>query len=417
MRYPTQQPSCTGAAASQTLNKTCVSSQIPLNCSHYGIGVTACPTKMLTMPFCVASTPSHRRFLQESWPLSVFDHQAGFDPTTVNLHLGHAVLLMKLKTFKTLATKMLLISDFTAQIGDPTGKNSTRPPLTPEAVLENAQTYTAQVFKILGPKTKVMYNSTWMKNLSATDLIRLAASQTVARMLERDDFQKRYKSGQPIAIHEFLYPLLQGYDSVQLRADIELGGTDQTFNLLMGRALQKAHQQPQQTIITLPLLEGLDGVKKMSKSLGNTIDLTDTPEDMFGKIMSISDTLMWRYFDLLSTRHADAIITLKNDVKQGKNPVTSRSCWPKKWWHAFTAAKMPMLPNRFSCPFCPGYFTKDLPTETLNVSYSSIPLANVLRDSGLVSGTLKHIACSNNAAKSMGENHPQSTHASRRQTN
>lgn len=333
--------------------------------------------------------------------------KAGFDPTAVNLHLGHAVLLMKLKTFQDLGHQVcFLIGDFTAQIGDPTGKNSTRPPLTPEAVLENAQTYTAQVFKILDPKkTKVMYNSTWMKNLSATDLIRLAASQTVARMLERDDFQKRYKSGQPIAIHEFLYPLLQGYDSVKLRADIELGGTDQTFNLLMGRALQKAHQQPQQTIITLPLLEGLDGVKKMSKSLGNTIDLTDTPEDMFGKIMSISDTLMWRYFDLLSTRHADAIITLKNDVAQGKNPRDIKIMLAKEVVARFHSSEDANAAEQgFHARFAQGILPKDLPTETLNISDSSIPLANVLRDSGLVSSTSEaHRMLKQHAVKIDGE--------------
>ncbi len=228
--------------------------------------------------------------------------KAGFDPTAPDLHLGHTVLLNKLRQFQELGhTALFLIGDFTGMIGDPTGKNATRPPLSREDVARNAVSYTDQVFKILDPgRTEVMFNSTWMDAFSAADLIRLAATHTVARMLERDDFGRRYRSNQPIAIHEFLYPLLQGYDSVAMRADIELGGTDQKFNLLMGRELQKHFGQPPQCVLTMPLLEGLDGVNKMSKSLGNYVGITESPDQIFGKLMSISDDLMWRYFELLS---------------------------------------------------------------------------------------------------------------------
>jgi len=248
--------------------------------------------------------------------------KAGFDPTAPDLHLGHTVLINKLKQFQDMGHDILfLIGDFTGMIGDPTGKNITRKPLSKEQVLENAKSYQEQVFKILDEeKTEIVFNSAWMNELSPADLITLASKQTVARMLERDDFSKRYSSGQPIAIHEFLYPLIQGYDSVALKADVELGGTDQKFNLLMGRELQKIYGQDQQTVITVPILEGLDGVQKMSKSLGNYIGVFDTPDDMFGKIMSVSDELMWRYFELLSFRPLSEIDAFKNDVDNGANP-------------------------------------------------------------------------------------------------
>lgn len=250
--------------------------------------------------------------------------KAGFDPTAPDLHLGHSVLLTKLRQLQELGHQVIfLIGDFTAMIGDPTGKNATRPPLTREQIAANAQTYRAQVFKVLREdRTEIVFNSSWMDKLDAAALIRLAATHTVARMIERDDFAKRYKSNQPIAIHEFLYPLLQGYDSVELKADLELGGTDQKFNLLMGRELQKHFGQPPQCILTMPLLEGLDGVQKMSKSLGNYIAITDSPGEMFGKLMSISDDLMWRYFDLLSlNKSRRQLITMREEALRGiRNP-------------------------------------------------------------------------------------------------
>jgi tyrosyl-tRNA synthetase len=248
--------------------------------------------------------------------------KAGFDPTAPDLHLGHTVLINKLRQFQDLGHEVLfLIGDFTGMIGDPTGKNSTRPPLSRDEVIENARTYENQIYKILDPeKTLVMFNSSWMGEMRATELIQLAATHTVARMLERDDFSKRYKSGQPIAIHEFLYPLIQGYDSVAMRADVELGGTDQKFNLLVGRELQKLKGQAPQVVITMPLLEGTDGVNKMSKSLGNYIGIDEPPDEMFGKLMSISDTLMWRYFDLLSFKQPEVIAVMKRSVDEGANP-------------------------------------------------------------------------------------------------
>ena len=248
--------------------------------------------------------------------------KAGFDPTAPDLHLGHTVLINKLRQFQDLGPEILfLIGDFTGMIGDPTGKSATRPPLSRDEVIENARTYEEQIFRILDPtKTLVMFNSSWMGEMDAAGLIQLAARHTVARMLERDDFSKRYRSGQPIAIHEFLYPLIQGYDSVAIRADVELGGTDQKFNLLVGRQLQQAHGQEPQVVVTMPILEGLDGVQKMSKSLGNYIGINDPPDDMFGKLMSISDDLMWRYFELLSFRPMAEIDGLKRAVGQGRNP-------------------------------------------------------------------------------------------------
>ncbi|MGA9470795.1 MAG: tyrosine--tRNA ligase [Candidatus Macondimonas sp.] len=248
--------------------------------------------------------------------------KAGFDPTAPDLHLGHTVLLNKMRQFQELGHHVIfLIGDFTGRIGDPTGKNITRKPLSAEDIQRNAQTYAEQVFRILDPdRTEVVFNSQWMGAMGAADLIQIAAHQTVARMLERDDFGKRYAAGQPIAIHEFLYPLIQGYDSVALRADVELGGTDQTFNLLMGRQLQQAYGQKPQVVLTLPLLEGLDGVQKMSKSLGNTIGIQDAPEEMFGKLMSISDELMWRYYDLLSACTTGWIQSRRAAVAGGANP-------------------------------------------------------------------------------------------------
>ncbi|MGB5339583.1 MAG: tyrosine--tRNA ligase, partial [Gammaproteobacteria bacterium] len=248
--------------------------------------------------------------------------KAGFDPTAPDLHLGHTVLINKLRQFQDLGHEVLfLIGDFTGMIGDPTGKNVTRKPLTRDDVLENAATYEHQIFKILDPeKTTVMFNSQWMGEMSAADLIQVAAKHTVARMLERDDFSKRYAANQPIAIHEFLYPLIQGYDSVAMKADVELGGTDQKFNLLVGRELQKHYGQKPQVILTMPILEGLDGVQKMSKSLDNYIGINEPPGEMFGKIMSISDDLMWRWFELLSFRGLDEIEGLKRQVADGTNP-------------------------------------------------------------------------------------------------
>jgi len=248
--------------------------------------------------------------------------KAGFDPTAPDLHLGHTVLINKMRQFQEFGHEvMFLIGDFTGMIGDPTGKNTTRPALTREDVLQNARTYEAQIFKILDrEKTRVMFNSSWMGAMDAAQLIQLAARHTVARMLERDDFNKRYAAGQPIAIHEFLYPLVQGYDSVAMSADVELGGTDQKFNLLVGRQLQQSYGQKPQIVLTMPLLEGLDGVQKMSKSLGNYIGIAELPRDIFGKLMSISDQLMWRYFELLSFRPASEIARLRSEVAEGRNP-------------------------------------------------------------------------------------------------
>lgn len=258
-----------------------------------------------------------KKKLSKGTPLRI---KAGFDPTAPDLHLGHVVLLRKLKTFQDLGHEVcFLIGDYTAAIGDPSGQNETRPPLTKEDIAQNVKTYQKQVFKILDPKkTTTLFNSEWLDKFNGRDMVRLAGRYTVARMLERNDFEKRYKSGQPLAIHEFLYPLLQGWDSVAMKADVELGGTDQKFNLLMGRHLQREEGQEEQVILTLPLLEGLDGVEKMSKSKGNYIGVTDAPEDMFGKLMSISDALMWRYFELLTDHPEAEIVQMEKDVVAGK---------------------------------------------------------------------------------------------------
>jgi len=248
--------------------------------------------------------------------------KAGFDPTAPDLHLGHTVLLNKMRQFQNLGHEVIfLIGDFTGRIGDPSGRNATRPPLDDDQVMQNANTYREQVFKVLDEaRTEVRFNAEWFGPMSASDLIRLASRQTLARMLERDDFAKRYKEQQPIALHEFMYPMVQGYDSVALKCDVELGGTDQKFNLLMGRELQKAHSQPPQIVLTMPLLEGLDGVQKMSKSLGNYVAINEPADDMFGKLMSIPDSIMWRYFDLLSLRGNEELAGIRQAVEDGGNP-------------------------------------------------------------------------------------------------
>jgi len=316
--------------------------------------------------------------------------KAGFDPTAPDLHLGHTVLLNKMRQLQDLGHHALfLIGDFTGMIGDPTGKNATRPPLTREQVLANAQSYKEQVFKVLDPaRTEVVFNSTWMDKFSAVDLIRLAATHTVAQMLERDDFSKRYKNNQPIAIHEFIYPLVQGYDSVALKADIELGGTDQKFNLLMGRELQKHHGQPQQCVLTMPLLEGLDGVNKMSKSLGNYVGITDTPTEMFGKLMSVSDDLMWRYYDLLSFRSLAQIANFKEEVSGGRNPRDIKVLLAQEIvtrFHSQKAAEDALA--EFEARFQKGVLPDDMPEISVASSGGNIGIANLLKQAGLVAST------------------------------
>ncbi len=322
--------------------------------------------------------------LETHKPLRV---KAGFDPTAPDLHLGHTVLINKLKVFQDLGHDILfLIGDFTGMIGDPTGKNVTRPTLTREMVLENAKTYKEQIFKILDPaRTQIVFNSEWMQPLSASDLIKLASQYTVARMLERDDFNARYKSGQAISIHEFLYPLIQGYDSVILKADIELGGTDQKFNLLMGRELQKQVKQSPQVIITVPLLEGLDGVKKMSKSLNNYIGINEAPEIMFAKLMSISDVLMWRYYDLLSFETIFEIQELKQKVLDGLNPRDVKVALAKEIvarFHNNQAAEEAHA--SFINQFKLGEIPKDIPEIELAAANGSLSIGALLRDAGLV---------------------------------
>jgi tyrosyl-tRNA synthetase len=325
--------------------------------------------------------------LKEGKPLKI---KAGFDPTAPDLHLGHTVLINKLRTFQQLGHDVIfLIGDFTGMIGDPTGKNVTRKPLTREDVLANAQTYKEQVFKILDPaKTRVAFNSEWMEKLGAAGMIKLAARQTVARMLERDDFKKRYANNQSIAIHEFLYPLVQGWDSVALEADIEMGGTDQRFNLLMGRELQKDEGQRPQTIIMVPLLEGLDGVQKMSKSLGNYIGITDTPSEMFGKVMSISDELMWRYYDLLSFRPIADIAALKQQAADGRNPRDIKIELAKEIIARFhDEASADAAEQDFIQRFQKNALPDDIPELTLTLTTDSIQIANLLKEAGLVEST------------------------------
>lgn len=325
--------------------------------------------------------------LKEGKPLKI---KAGFDPTAPDLHLGHTVLINKLRTFQQLGHEVIfLIGDFTGMIGDPTGKNVTRKPLTREDVLANAQTYKDQVFKILDPaKTRVAFNSEWMEQLGAAGMIKLAARQTVARMLERDDFKKRYANNQSIAIHEFLYPLVQGWDSVALEADIEMGGTDQRFNLLMGRELQKDEGQRPQTIIMVPLLEGLDGVQKMSKSLGNYIGITDAPGEMFGKVMSISDELMWRYYDLLSFRPIADIAALKQQAAEGRNPRDIKIELAKEIIARFhDEAAADAAEQDFIQRFQKNALPDDIPELTLTLTADSIQIANLLKEAGLVDST------------------------------
>jgi len=325
--------------------------------------------------------------LEEARPLRV---KAGFDPTAPDLHLGHTVLLNKMRQFQDLGHEvMFLIGDFTGMIGDPTGKSATRPPLTRDEVIANARSYESQIFKILDPeKTLVMFNSSWMGEMSAVDLIQLAARHTVARMLERDDFDKRYKSGQAIAIHEFLYPLIQGYDSVAMKADVELGGTDQKFNLLVGRQLQEAYGQRPQTVITMPLLEGLDGVQKMSKSLGNYVGITEAPDEMFGKLMSISDELMWRYFELLSFRPMEEIRQWRKEADAGANPRDYKVRLAEEIITRFHSAEdASEARRRFEARFREGAMPEDMPELSLEAGSEGLPIAQVLKQARLTSST------------------------------
>ncbi|MGB5300838.1 MAG: tyrosine--tRNA ligase [Thiogranum sp.] len=316
--------------------------------------------------------------------------KAGFDPTAPDLHLGHTVLLNKLRQFQELGHEAIfLIGDFTGMIGDPTGKNATRKPLSRDEVIENAETYETQIFKILDPeKTLVMFNSSWMNKMDAADLIQLAARHTVARMLERDDFSKRYSSGQPIAIHEFIYPLVQGYDSVALKADVELGGTDQKFNLLVGRQLQEAYGQKPQVVLTMPILEGLDGVQKMSKSLNNYIGISEAPDDMFGKLMSISDDLMWRYFELLSFRSMTEVRKLRREIDGGRNPRDIKFELGRELVTRFhSQSDADRAQENFIARFQKGALPQDIPEVSLSAGDKGIQIANVLKDAGLTSST------------------------------
>jgi len=328
--------------------------------------------------------------LKKDKPLRI---KAGFDPTAPDLHLGHTVLLNKLRQFQDLGHEVIfLIGDFTGMIGDPTGKNVTRPPLSKEDVKKNAESYSDQVFKILiKEKTEIVFNSTWLNDLGASGILRLAATHTVARMLERDDFSKRYQSKQPIAIHEFMYPLLQGYDSVALKADIEIGGTDQKFNLLMGRELQKHYNQEQQCILTMPLLEGLDGIQKMSKSLNNYISINETPESIFAKILSISDNLMWRYIDLLSLKTAQEIKSWKLRGEAGENPKTIKVEFAKEIvtrFHGSDASER--AENNFNVR-AKGLIPEDIPSFDVVADGSGISVPKLLKQINLVSSTSEAI--------------------------
>ncbi|MFC0322883.1 tyrosine--tRNA ligase [Gallibacterium melopsittaci] len=322
--------------------------------------------------------------LKENRPLKI---KLGADPTAPDIHLGHTVVLNKLRQFQQLGHEVyFLIGDFTGMVGDPSGKNSTRPPLTREDVLRNAETYKQQIYKILDPeKTHVVFNSSWLGELGTEGMIRLASQYTVARMLERDDFKKRFANHQSIAIHEFIYPLLQGYDSVALEADVELGGTDQKFNLLVGRELQKARGQKPQVAMTLPLLEGLDGEKKMSKSLGNYIGISESPDEMFGKVMSISDDLMWRWYDLLSFRSLDEIAQLKQDVTNGRNPRDVKILLAKELIERFhDKAAADAAEQTFIERFQKGAMPDEMPEFTFN---GEMAIANLLKEANLVAST------------------------------
>jgi len=316
--------------------------------------------------------------------------KAGFDPTAPDLHLGHTVLINKLRQFQDLGHEVLfLIGDFTGMIGDPTGKNATRPALTRDDVIENARTYESQIYKILDPeKTLVLFNSSWMGEMSAAELVQLAAKHTVARMLERDDFHKRYTSEQPIAIHEFLYPLIQGYDSVAMKADVELGGTDQKFNMLVGRELQKHYQQKPQVVLTMPILEGLDGVQKMSKSLNNYIGINEEPDEMFGKIMSISDELMWRYFELLSFRSLQEIDKFKFDIKSGSNPRDIKFLLAEEITARFhNSASAVKAQENFIARFQKGAMPENMPELELKTVNGVLTIANLLKEADLTKST------------------------------
>jgi tyrosyl-tRNA synthetase len=316
--------------------------------------------------------------------------KAGFDPTAPDLHLGHTVLINKMAAFQRLGHEVIfLIGDFTGLIGDPSGRNATRPALTPADVAANAETYEAQIFKILDPeRTRIEFNSRWMSKMSAADLIQLAARHTVARMLERDDFSRRYRSGRPISIHEFLYPLVQGYDSVALEADVELGGTDQKFNLLVGRQLQEAYGQEPQVVMTMPLLEGLDGINKMSKSLGNYVGIDEPPGEMFGKLMSISDDLMWRYFELLSFRPVADIEGLKRAVEDGRNPRDVKfelAVEIVDRFHGGGAGQRAR--DEFIARFQRGALPEDIAEVTVQAVEGRLGIAQLLKAAGLVPST------------------------------
>jgi len=316
--------------------------------------------------------------------------KAGFDPTAPDLHLGHTVLINKMRQFQELGHRiMFLIGDFTGMIGDPSGKSVTRPPLSPEQIQQNALTYQEQVFKILDPETtEICFNSTWHGPRTSADMIRLASRHTVARMLERDDFSKRYKTNQPISIHEFLYPLVQGWDSVEMRADVELGGTDQKFNLLVGRELMKAEAMEPQVILTMPILEGLDGVQKMSKSLNNYIGIDDAPNDMFGKIMSISDDLMWRYFELLSFRPMQEIEQFRQDIEAGANPRDIKFLLAQEIISRFhDAAAARAAQQDFITRFTKGAMPDEMPEIRLKLEHDKISIAALLKQAGLTSST------------------------------
>ena len=328
-----------------------------------------------------------RKKLAEGRPLRI---KAGFDPTAPDLHLGHTVLINKLRQFQRLGHEILfLIGDFTGMIGDPTGKSATRKPLNREEVMDNARTYQEQVFSMLSPEhTRVVFNSAWMGEMQAADLIQLAARHTVARMLERDDFSKRFKTGQPIAIHEFLYPLVQGYDSVALRSDVELGGTDQKFNLLVGRQLQAAYGQEPQVVITMPILEGLDGVQKMSKSLGNYIGISEPPDQMFGKLMSISDELMWRYLELLSDVPLEEIATWRRSVAEGANPRDIKFRLGEEMvlrFHGQTAASR--AKENFIARFQQGAIPENIPEIEIPGRVDGLGITNLLKEAGLAKST------------------------------
>ncbi len=328
-----------------------------------------------------------KRKLGRGRPLVV---KTGFDPTAPDLHLGHTVLINKMRQFQQFGHDVVfLIGDFTGLIGDPTGRNATRPPLTSEAIRENARTYEAQIFKILDrERTRVEFNSKWMGPMSASGLIQLAARHTVARMLERDDFSNRYRGGQPIAIHEFLYPLVQGYDSVALKADVELGGSDQKFNLLVGRQLQETYGQEPQVVLTTPLLEGLDGVNKMSKSLGNYVGITDPPGEMFGKLMSISDDLMWRYYELLSFLPIAAIAQRKADVDSGRNPRDAKFELAVEIVDRFhDAGSGARARDEFIARFQQGAMPESMPEVTVHATDGYVGLAQALKGAGLVAST------------------------------